>query len=68
MFRLLSALALCLFAALPATAQQTAYIQVEAQRTLTGAQNAARGYSARGVEDVSGYSISSGWYAIVLGP
>ncbi|WP_281983973.1 trypsin-like peptidase domain-containing protein [Thalassorhabdomicrobium marinisediminis] len=68
MFRLLTALALCLFAALPATAQQPAYIQVEAQRTLTGAQNAARGYSARGVEDVAGFSIPGGWYAIVLGP
>lgn len=51
-----------------ATAQQTpVWVQVEAQPTLTGAQNRARAFDAR-LDNVAGYYIGSGWYGIVLGP
>jgi len=52
----------------PATAQQSVWVQIEAQRTLTSAQDSARGYSAAGVNDVSGYALPGGWYGVVLGP
>ena len=68
MHRIISALLLSLIVALPASAQQTAWVQIEAQRTLTGAQDAARGYAARGVEDVSGFALPGGWYGIAIGP
>ncbi|MBU2992786.1 trypsin-like peptidase domain-containing protein [Octadecabacter sp. 1_MG-2023] len=68
MFRILSALFVSLFLALPAAAQQPVWVQIEAQRTLTGAQDAARGYAARGVDDVTGFALPGGWYGIALGP
>lgn len=68
MFRILSALIVSTFMALPAAAQQTAWVQIEAQRTLTGAQEAARGYAAAGIDDVSGFALPGGWYGIALGP
>lgn len=68
MARIFSALIFSLFMALPAAAQQTVWIQIEAQRTLTSAQNAARGYSAAGIDDVTGFALPGGWYGIALGP
>lgn len=68
MARLFSALFLGLFLAFPALAQQTVWIQIEAQRTLTGAQDAARGYAASGVDDVNGFALPGNWYGIALGP
>ena len=68
MLRIFSALIISIFMALPAAAQQSAWVQIEAQRTLTGAQNAARGYSAAGVPDIAGFALPGGWYGIVLGP
>ena len=50
------------------SAQQSVWVQIEAQRTLTGAQDAARGYAAAGVDDVSGFALPGGWYGIALGP
>lgn len=48
-------------------AQQTAWVQIEAQPSLREGQGRARAYA--GVFDnVSGFSIGSGWYAIALGP
>ncbi|MEJ6397847.1 trypsin-like peptidase domain-containing protein [Yoonia sp. 208BN28-4] len=55
------------FAALPATAQNTVWVQVEAQPTLTAAQDRVRAYAAD-LEDVAGFYLGSGWYGIVLGP
>ena len=50
-----------------ANAQQSAWVQIEAQPSLRQGQNRARAYA--GVFDnVSGFSIGSGWYAIALGP
>jgi S1-C subfamily serine protease len=68
MVRILSALFFSIFMTLPAAAQQSVWVQVEAQRTLTGAQNAARGYAAAGVPDVTGFALPGGWYGIALGP
>ena len=50
-----------------ATAQQSAWVQIEAQPSLRKAQERVRAYA--GVFDnVNGFSIGSGWYAIALGP
>lgn len=68
MFRIFSALIISLFVALPAAAQQSVWVQIEAQRTLTGAQNAARGYASAGVNDVTGFALPGGWYGIAVGP
>ena len=68
MLRIISALIVSIFMALPAAAQQSVWVQIEAQRTLTGAQDAARGYSAAGVPDVTGFALPGGWYGIALGP
>ncbi|MDB5661231.1 MAG: peptidoglycan-binding protein [Cypionkella sp.] len=50
-----------------ATAQEQAWLQVEAQPSLAEAEARARAYAAE-FPNVSGYQLSSGWYAIVLGP
>ena len=57
------------FAALSGTAsaQVTSWIQIEAQPSLRDGQARARAYA--GVfQNVNGFSIGSGWYAIALGP
>lgn len=46
---------------------QNAWVQVEAQPTLTEAEGRARAYSDT-FPNVQGYRLPSGWYAIVLGP
>lgn len=47
--------------------QQSAWIQIEAQPSLRQGQARARAYA--GVfQNVNGFSIGSGWYAIALGP
>lgn len=68
MVRIFSALIFSIFMALPAVAQQSVWVQIEAQRTLTGAQDAARGYAAAGVDNLSGFSLPGGWYGIAVGP
>lgn len=51
----------------PAAAQQSSWIQIEAQPSLRDGQARARAYA--GVfQNVNGFSIGSGWYAIALGP
>jgi peptidoglycan hydrolase-like protein with peptidoglycan-binding domain len=56
-----------LFLGSAATAQSPVWVQIEAQPTLTQAQERARAYAAA-FPDVAGFQMSSGWYAIVLGP
>lgn len=51
----------------PVGAQSNVWIQIEAQPTLREAQSRARVYSAA-FNDVAGYQIASGWYAVVIGP
>ena len=49
------------------SSQQSSWIQIEAQPSLRDGQARARAYA--GVfENVNGFSIGSGWYAIALGP
>lgn len=55
------------FASLPAMAQSTVWVQIEAQPTLSQAQGRARAYAGQ-LDDVSGYFLGGRWYAVVLGP
>ncbi|MEP2783821.1 MAG: serine protease [Pseudoruegeria sp.] len=48
-------------------AQSSFWVQVEAQPNLRKAQERARAY-AGAFEDVNGFAIGSGWYAIAMGP
>lgn len=50
-----------------AVAQDRAWVQIEAQPTLVQAQDRARAYAAV-FGDVAGFRMTSGWYAIALGP
>lgn len=50
-----------------AAAQDRVWLQVEAQPDLRSAEARARAYGAS-FGDVAGFRLSSGWYAIVLGP
>ncbi len=60
------ALFFTLFLGSPALASQV-WIQIEAQPSLEEGSTRARAY-AGAFPDVSGYGLSSGWYAILLGP
>ncbi len=48
-------------------AQQSTWIQVEALSTLREAETRARDYSSA-FDNVAGFRLGSGWYAIALGP
>ncbi len=61
------ALAVMVCAAGPAMAQDATWIQIEAQPTEAEATARAAEYAAR-LPDVNGFSLSSGWFAIALGP
>ena len=51
-----------------AHAQQSYWVQIEANATLREAEDAARRYS-QNIADVNGFRLGqSGWYAIALGP
>ncbi|MFC2969330.1 serine protease [Acidimangrovimonas pyrenivorans] len=50
-----------------ARAQDTAWLQIEAQPNLRQAEERARAY-AGAFANVNGFALPSGWYAIVLGP
>ncbi len=50
-----------------AVAQQTVWVQIEAQPNLTRAQAVARKYSGS-LQSVNGFAMRTGWYAIALGP
>ena len=56
-----------MFCATVATAQEARWVQVEAQPTLSAAQDRVRSY-ARQFQNVVGYYLGSGWYGIALGP
>ena len=51
----------------PARAQDGAWIQVQAVRTLSEGEARARAYAAT-FSNVAGFRLASGWYAIALGP
>lgn len=48
-------------------AQDTVFVQIEAQPSLTAAQDRARDYAGN-LSDVNGFYLGSGWYGISLGP
>lgn len=50
-----------------ARAQDAAWIQIEALRTLSEGEDRARNYAAT-FPNVSGFRVGGGWYAIALGP
>jgi S1-C subfamily serine protease len=47
--------------------QSPVWVQIEAQPSLSKAQDRARDYGAV-LPDVNGFSLGGGWYAIALGP
>ncbi|OWU85239.1 peptidoglycan-binding protein [Oceanicola sp. 22II-s10i] len=69
MYRILIALVFAVtFLVRPAAAQQDlVWVQIEAQPTLAEAQSAIRRYADR-LQDVNGFALDGGWYAIALGP
>ncbi|MEQ6247462.1 serine protease [Sulfitobacter sp. HNIBRBA3233] len=48
-------------------ADDVVWVQVEAQPSLNQATDRARAYAGI-IEDVNGFSVGGGWYAIVIGP
>lgn len=52
---------------IPAAAQESAWVQIEAQPDLARAEASLRDYAAR-LPDVNGFALPTGWYAIALGP
>ncbi len=67
MIRRFIAMAAVAMTAVPAMAQDTAWVQLQALPTLGAAQDAARGYSST-MENVSGFYLGGSWYGIALGP
>lgn len=67
MIRLLQALVFIALSTSTAAAQDTVWLQVEAQPTLSAAQARARAYASQ-LEHVNGYFLGGRWYGIVLGP
>ena len=50
-----------------ASAQDSVYVQIEAQPSLSVAEDRLRNYAAR-LPDVNGFDLGRGWYGIALGP
>ncbi|MFP7571339.1 serine protease [Marivita sp. S2033] len=62
-----SMLATLVFWVQPVAAQDTSYIQIEAQPSLSAAEGRLRDYAAQ-LADVNGFDLGRGWYGIALGP
>ncbi|WP_146590881.1 serine protease [Puniceibacterium confluentis] len=60
-------LAAVILTARAAVAQDATYIQIEAQPSLTRAEDRVRDYASY-LRDVNGFSLGAGWYGIALGP
>ena len=54
-------------AAIAQNNQDIAWVQIEAQPSLTVTQQRAQFYG-RDLQDVNGFSLGGGWYAVALGP
>ncbi|KJZ21036.1 serine protease [Loktanella sp. S4079] len=67
MIRLLAALCVLGASTFSATAQDNYWVQIEARRTLTGAQDRAREYAGT-IDSVHGYYLGDGFYGIFIGP
>lgn len=48
-------------------AQDSVYVQIEAQPSLTAAEDRLRDYASE-LPDVNGFDLGRGWYGIALGP
>ena len=59
--------ALLMLTRVAAAQEAQVWVQIEAQPNLATAQERIRDYSVA-VEDVNGFAMSGGWYAIALGP
>ena len=66
-FKVILGLMLGVFASLAQAEGQKVWVQIDAQPTLTAAMDRARAYGGV-LEQVQGYRLPSGGYAIVLGP
>ncbi|MEH6831419.1 MAG: serine protease [Sulfitobacter sp.] len=67
---LLTALTLCLSTAASAQSddpEEVVWVQIEAQQSLARATDRARAYTTL-LEDVNGFAVGGGWYAVVVGP
>ncbi|WP_338550776.1 serine protease [Roseovarius phycicola] len=64
---LLSLVVLVFVSVAPASAQQQVFVQVEAHPSLNAGEAAVRRYASR-VQDVNGFTLRGGWYAVALGP
>ncbi|WP_458790982.1 trypsin-like peptidase domain-containing protein [Yoonia sp. MH D7] len=67
MIRVFFAVFLLALSSVTASAQSTAWVQVEAHPTLATAQARARVYAAQ-LENVSGFFLGGRWYGVALGP
>ena len=70
MIRIFAAVLFSIAFANTAQAQQrtvAAWVQIEAQPSLSQARDSIRDYATR-LQDVNGFSLGAGWYAIALGP
>ncbi len=67
MIRAFSAFLFFALSSVTATAQSTAWVQIEAHPTLSTAQARARVYAAQ-LENVSGFFLGGRWYGVALGP
>lgn len=64
---LLLGLTTALSAPIAAQAQEAAWLQIEAHRSIAEAEAAARRFAAQR-QNVTGFALSTGWYAVALGP
>ncbi|WP_292294328.1 serine protease [Marivita sp.] len=64
---LFSILATFVFWVQSAAAQDSVYVQIEAQPSLSAAEDRLRSYAAD-LPDVNGFDLGAGWYGIALGP
>ena len=74
MLRILSIFLTALTLSLATTAKaqsddpnEVVWVQIEAQQSLNRATDRARAYTTL-LEDVSGFAVGGGWYAVVVGP
>ncbi|SLN23634.1 Putative peptidoglycan binding domain protein [Roseovarius albus] len=67
MLRIFYSLVMALFFAVPTAWAQQSWVQIEAQPSLSEAQERIRDY-ARQLQDINGFALGSGWYGIALGP
>lgn len=64
---LFSVLATWVFLVQSVSAQESVYVQIESQPSLSAAEDSLRGYASR-LPDVNGFDLGRGWYGIALGP